>query len=154
MGCANPFPVKIWGQVTRKRIETGLFLYSHGSHSWRASLCSLNLQVPYKLLQSGLAVDDQGRVRRRGLGGAVLFERVKLHDATKQTNDSGPHSPFTSGAATAPCQRHRCSVDKLADITTSLLDSRLFHCEQVVKLMLTRQKNSWVSSGSGSLPSE
>jgi hypothetical protein len=49
-------------------------------------------------------VDDQGRGLPRGVGGAVVFERVKLHDATKQTNDSGPHSPFTSAAET-----HRAS---------------------------------------------
>ena len=49
-------------------------------------------------------MDDQGRGLPRGVGGAVVFERVKLHDATKQTNDSGPHSPFTSATET-----HRAS---------------------------------------------
>src|ERR1700733_2649250 len=65
-------------------------------------------------LSNRFAADDQGRVSRRGVGGAEVFERVNLHDATKQTNRSGPHSPFTSGAETAPCQPHRCSVDKMA----------------------------------------
>ena len=60
-----------------------------------------NAHVLNKLLWHGLTV-EAGFLSR--VGGAAVFERMNLHDATKQTNDRGPHSPSTSGAET-----HRAS---------------------------------------------
>jgi hypothetical protein len=103
MGCANLFPKKIWGQVTRKWIENGSVLYSD-RFAQLSSIALFLKSLSSTTNRSSKAVLEQLVMPPRGVGGAVLFERVKFHDATKQMNDSGPHSPFTSGAKT-----HRAS---------------------------------------------